>query len=113
LPALSYPTTTIGQIGQNALQAEADRQAWLRANAARDQALRDLRGATYLNPYLDRNYKPGVGASYLPDRMMPSNGGYHLYLEMGKSHLCGAMTREGLPCRRRVLNGIHCYQHGG
>ena len=31
----------------------------------------------------------------------------------GGSHLCGYPTRDGTPCMRPVLNGIHCYQHGG
>jgi len=31
----------------------------------------------------------------------------------GVSHLCGAPTLDGTPCMRLVLNGIHCYQHGG
>jgi hypothetical protein len=30
-----------------------------------------------------------------------------------KGHLCGATTRSGEPCRRYVVKGEHCYQHGG
>jgi micrococcal nuclease len=29
------------------------------------------------------------------------------------SGLCGAMTKKGTPCKRRVKGGGHCYQHGG
>jgi hypothetical protein len=28
-------------------------------------------------------------------------------------HFCGAMTLKGSPCGRWVVNGVHCYQHGG
>jgi hypothetical protein len=28
-------------------------------------------------------------------------------------HYCGAMTLQGTPCARWVVNGLYCYQHGG
>jgi hypothetical protein len=34
-------------------------------------------------------------------------------VEPGTSHLCGAPTKSGSPCKRRVVSGQFCYQHGG
>jgi len=28
-------------------------------------------------------------------------------------HYCGAMTLQGTPCARWVVNGLYCYEHGG
>jgi hypothetical protein len=42
-----------------------------------------------------------------------SGGGLGGGSVVGRGHSCGATTRKGAPCRRWVVNGVHCYQHGG
>ncbi len=35
------------------------------------------------------------------------------HIESSDTTLCGARTKKGSPCRRRVSNGMRCYQHLG
>jgi hypothetical protein len=48
-----------------------------------------------------------------PTKKTSTTGTSKLSSYSSGSHICGARTKSGGSCRRRVVNGRYCYQHGG